>query len=198
MSRSWLLLIGGLAGCGKTSSDAANQAAGTAAAAAAAATSGGLGGVSGGLGGVSGGSAAGGMGQVGVPSVNRKCLPRSFEQADGLCYCQPSALTFCPDGCYDPQTDLDHCGDCNTKCATTQACSGGKCGATPSIVVPAAKAAHHVRADRRSERMLRQRCGANGLEREDLLDLACSRQRRHQVGAGSAQPAAHLEARAGC
>ena len=36
--------------------------------------------------------------------------------------------TCCPDGCFDLQTDPDHCGACQTACANpTPACVGGAC-----------------------------------------------------------------------
>jgi hypothetical protein len=40
----------------------------------------------------------------------------------------PPGMTECGDGiCYDPQNFHDHCGDCNTACATTEWCTQGHC-----------------------------------------------------------------------
>ncbi|MEZ4398737.1 MAG: hypothetical protein R3B06_01865 [Kofleriaceae bacterium] len=43
----------------------------------------------------------------------------------------------CDGVCYDTSTDVDHCGDCTTACATTQVCTDGVCGC-PTIAPPAA------------------------------------------------------------
>ncbi len=104
------------------------------------ATSGGAsstGGASSVAGAATGGSSAGGV-SGGVAPVDGMCSPNSLKHADGLCYCQPDTLTSCPDGCYDPQTDPDHCGDCSTKCAPAATCNAGKCSAVPTVFVPAA------------------------------------------------------------
>ena len=103
-------------------------------------TSGGAGGASS-AGAPSGGKSSGGSSAGGVPGVapvNGTCSPNSVKHPDGLCYCQPDTLTSCPDGCYDPQSDPDHCGDCSTKCAASATCNAGKCSAAPSTFVPAA------------------------------------------------------------
>jgi len=43
----------------------------------------------------------------------------------------PSGLTECSDDiCYDTRVFHEHCGDCNTSCATTEYCAGGHCCAT--------------------------------------------------------------------
>ncbi len=91
------------------------------------------------------GSAAGASGSLatagtggGVAPVDGQCLPGSLKHPDGLCYCQPASLTLCADGCFDLQTDGDHCGNCDTRCEPTQACNAGTCGATPVVLVPAA------------------------------------------------------------
>ena len=97
----------------------------------------GAGGASGGASGATtGGSAGAGMG---VPPVNGMCVPNAVKHAaDGLCYCQPSTLTMCTDGCGDFPTDPDHCGNCTTKCEAAQACTAGKCTASPKVLAPAA------------------------------------------------------------
>ncbi|HXK17311.1 MAG TPA: hypothetical protein VNG33_05905 [Polyangiaceae bacterium] len=56
---------------------------------------------------------------------------------DHKCHCQPASLMQCMDGCFDLPNDPEHCGDCMTKCGPTQACSAGKCGAAPTVLVPA-------------------------------------------------------------
>lgn len=38
-----------------------------------------------------------------------------------------SALASCGSACVNLQTDVNNCGACNTKCATGQSCSAGKC-----------------------------------------------------------------------
>ena len=120
------------------SSDTPNQqpAAGSPGASGSNMTSGGSGG-SGGVatgGGGTGGSAQGG----GLAMVDGHCPPNSLKHADNLCYCQPSTLTACSNGCGDLQTDPDRCGNCDTKCMPSQACAAGKCGAAPTTLVPAA------------------------------------------------------------
>jgi hypothetical protein len=82
-----------------------------------------------------GGATAGGAG-TSFPPVNDKCGANTTKR-NGLCYCQPATLSACADGCGDFQTDADHCGNCETKCAATQACRAGKCTTTPTAVVPA-------------------------------------------------------------
>jgi hypothetical protein len=96
----------------------------------------GAGGVSGGSGGAATGGAAGAG--MGVPPVGGKCVTNAVKHAaDGLCYCQPSTLTMCTDGCGDFPTDPDHCGNCTTKCEAAQACTAGKCTASPKVLAPA-------------------------------------------------------------
>lgn len=51
------------------------------------------------------------------------------------CVCPPSngcdaGLTACNGACVDLQTDPQHCGACNTACATGDTCSGGTCQAS--------------------------------------------------------------------
>jgi hypothetical protein len=75
-----------------------------------------------------------------------KCVPGALAHDDMLCYCQPTTLTQYADGCFDPQTDPDHCGTtCATKCGATQVCSAGKCGVTPTTLVPAAAGCKAIR-----------------------------------------------------
>lgn len=95
---------------------------------------------SGGSGGASAGAAgAAGAGMGKPPGADGKCVPGALKhQDDMLCYCQPASLTYCADGCFDPMIDADHCGTCTTKCLDTQTCTAGKCGASPTVLVPAA------------------------------------------------------------
>lgn len=45
----------------------------------------------------------------------------------------PAGLTLCTDDiCYDTQNFHEHCGGCNTACASTEYCAGGHCCATGS------------------------------------------------------------------
>jgi hypothetical protein len=76
-----------------------------------------------------------------------KCVPGALTHPDDmLCYCQPTTLTQFPDGCFDPQTDPDHCGTpCATKCGPAQVCNAGKCGVTPTTLVPAATGCKAIR-----------------------------------------------------
>jgi hypothetical protein len=90
------------------------------------------------------------MGTVGTgvaKSSAGKCVPGALAHPDDmLCYCQPTTLTQFSDGCFDPQTDPDHCGaPCAAKCGATQVCSAGKCGATPTTFVPAATGCGAIR-----------------------------------------------------
>jgi hypothetical protein len=85
----------------------------------------------------SGGSATGGTG-MGLMMINGMCPPNSVKRMDSLCYCQPTTLSACKDGCGDFMTDPDRCGNCDTKCTTQQTCTAGKCGKDPTVVVPAA------------------------------------------------------------
>jgi hypothetical protein len=89
-----------------------------------------------------GGAASGGGGASsqggGLMMVDGKCPPNSIKHPDMLCYCQPATLTACASGCGDLMTDPDRCGNCDTKCMPTQACSAGKCTPAPTALVPAA------------------------------------------------------------
>jgi hypothetical protein len=87
-------------------------------------------------GGSTGGAAGAGMGRP--PGADGKCLTGESKHTDMLCYCQGTGLTSCSDGCFDQQSDPNHCGMCTTKCSATAACSVGKCGAAPTALVPAA------------------------------------------------------------
>jgi hypothetical protein len=84
-----------------------------------------------------GGSASGGE-TGGMQPVNGMCVLSSSKHSDGLCYCQPSSLTYCADACADVKVDPDHCGSCSTKCSDAQGCIAQKCSNTPSALVPAA------------------------------------------------------------
>ncbi len=105
------------------------------------ATIGGSGAAAGGAG-TSGGSAAGGSGAIATgkaPGPDGKCVVGAFKHMDDmLCYCQPTSLTYCSDGCFDPQVDADHCGACATNCGATQVCNAAKCSAALTTLVPAA------------------------------------------------------------
>jgi hypothetical protein len=79
-------------------------------------------------------SAGGAGGQVGLQLLDGKCPPNSIKRGDLLCYCQPTTLSACADGCGDFDTDPDHCGNCTTKCGPLQACIHGACGAPPALV----------------------------------------------------------------
>ncbi len=94
-----------------------------------------------GTGGGSSGATTGGTGgaPIGVPPVDGKCVTNAVKHvADMLCYCQPSTLTMCANGCGDFQTDPDRCGNCDTKCEAAQACTAGKCTASPKVLAPVA------------------------------------------------------------
>jgi hypothetical protein len=111
----------------------------------------GSGGSSGSTGGTgSAGGSACAMGTVGTgvaKSSAGKCAPGALPHPDDmLCYCQPTTLTQFSDGCFDPQTDPDHCGaPCAAKCGATQICSAGTCGATPATFVPGAAGCGTIR-----------------------------------------------------
>ncbi len=82
-------------------------------------------------------SAAGGPAGTPPDATTGKCVPGALKHPDTLCYCQPTTLTYCTDGCFDPTVDADHCGSCTTKCDATQVCNAGKCSTTPVVFVPA-------------------------------------------------------------
>ena len=95
----------------------------------------------------SGGTSAGGSGgaATGKPPMADGTCGNNTTKRDGLCYCQPSSYTYCSDGCSDLK-DADHCGSCTNKCGDTQGCGGGgKCGATPATLVPAAAGCGTIR-----------------------------------------------------
>lgn len=81
--------------------------------------------------------AGGAGGAVGLQMVDGKCPPNSIKHDDLLCYCQPTTLSACADGCGDFNTDPNHCGNCSTKCGPLQACIHGACGAAPALVADA-------------------------------------------------------------
>ena len=118
---------------GSTSSGASNGGASNAGGSSAGASTGGT------------SSGAGGNAIQGVPPVNDRCVDSSTKHTDGLCYCQPASLTYCPDACADLATDPNHCGTCANKCTDTQACGANKCGATPATLVPAATGCGTIR-----------------------------------------------------
>ncbi len=124
------------AGAAGAVSSAGAPGAGAAGASGAAPASGG-GGASAGTGGMSTAGAAGAVTGT-PPGANNKCVPGALlHTEDMLCYCQPTTFNYCTDGCFDAQSDADHCGSCTTKCGATQVCDAGKCGGTPSTFVPA-------------------------------------------------------------
>ncbi len=41
--------------------------------------------------------------------------------------CSGPEEVLCPDGCFDTQTDLHHCGSCTTVCSSTESCFEGQC-----------------------------------------------------------------------
>jgi len=45
--------------------------------------------------------------------------------SNGTCMCKSGMA--CTDGCFDFQNDLNHCGNCTTKCAADGACVSGAC-----------------------------------------------------------------------
>ena len=89
-------------------------------------------------GGDTGGATTGGATTGGAAGAS-SCGANAVRHAsDGMCYCQPSTLSKCDDGCGDFPTDPNHCGNCTTKCEAAQACNAGKCGASPKALAPAA------------------------------------------------------------
>jgi hypothetical protein len=119
---------------GASTTSAGNGGASTSSGGASTAGSAGSGGPSG-----AGGCASGVSGTGVAKNAAGKCVSGALPHDDMLCYCQPATLTQFADGCFDPQTDPDHCGaPCATHCGATQVCSAGKCGATPTALVPAA------------------------------------------------------------
>ncbi len=139
-----VLLAGGLlincssdSGAVKPNIGGASGAVGTSGSAGAATGGGGMTSTTAGAGGMMSMAGAGPVVVGTPPDAMGKCVPGALPHDDKLCYCQPTTLTYCSDGCFDPQTDADHCGTCTTKCAASQVCNAGKCGATPTVFVPA-------------------------------------------------------------
>ncbi|MEI9950102.1 MAG: expansin EXLX1 family cellulose-binding protein [Pseudomonadota bacterium] len=82
-----------------------------------------------------GGSASGGSGSAGDAnssvggSLSDPCATLTCGAGqvcmNGACACTTGML--CSDGCFDTQSDLNHCGGCSTKCAADGACVSGVC-----------------------------------------------------------------------
>jgi hypothetical protein len=61
----------------------------------------------------------------------------AYPRAGGVCVCQANVPNVCGATCTDTQSDVDHCGDCATKCPAMSVCNKGKCSVPPVVVVPA-------------------------------------------------------------
>ncbi|HEY5372935.1 MAG TPA: expansin EXLX1 family cellulose-binding protein [Polyangiaceae bacterium] len=74
-----------------------------------------------------GGSAAGAIGGGGGAANSCVGVTCGTGQtcSNGTCMCMSGSL--CSDGCFDTQSDQNHCGSCTTKCAADGACVSGKC-----------------------------------------------------------------------
>jgi expansin len=58
------------------------------------------------------------------PCAGVSC-PTGQTCSNGACTCATGMA--CSDGCFDTQEDLNHCGNCTTKCAADGACVSGVC-----------------------------------------------------------------------
>lgn len=85
-------------------------------------------------GGMSGGS-AGGASSAGTGGLNASgCIGNQIkDMATGMCGCPAYAPNFCTDvmKCISQAKDPTHCGDCDTKCPATSACSESMCTTEP-------------------------------------------------------------------
>ncbi|HVZ73435.1 MAG TPA: hypothetical protein VHJ20_13735 [Polyangia bacterium] len=90
-------------------------------------------------GGSGGSTGAGGTTSQGGSGGEAACtIPGQSHHNGGPCACSDDTPMACPTvGCIDPKTDNDHCGGCDTKCSGASQCVNGKCGPTPTTVVPA-------------------------------------------------------------
>jgi hypothetical protein len=92
-------------------------------------------------------STGGSVGGAAASSCSEPCPPGASCNGD-TCQC-PGAQTACPDGCFDLQTDRQHCGGCSTTCR--YGCAAGFCfnqiveaspAATPERIDIAVNATH--------------------------------------------------------
>jgi hypothetical protein len=67
---------------------------------------------------------------MGETCTGNSCSCNSGPSCVGNQICCPAGSTA-GGGCFDPATDPNHCGDCNTRCTPGDACVMGKCVATP-------------------------------------------------------------------
>jgi expansin (peptidoglycan-binding protein) len=75
-----------------------------------------------------GGGSAGGITSTGGTMANPCAAitcPSGQTCSNGSCMCMTGMA--CSDGCFDTQNDLNHCGNCTTKCAADGACVSGAC-----------------------------------------------------------------------
>jgi hypothetical protein len=70
-----------------------------------------------------------------------QCPMQGAFARDSVCVCQKDVPTVCDSVCTDTQTDVDHCGDCATKCPATSVCNQGKCSVPPVVLLPPPAAA---------------------------------------------------------
>jgi hypothetical protein len=124
-----LLVSGSLLACGGTSHDQASP---------------GSGGSSAGVNGQAGsGGQAGGTSDASVdgpvrPDDAGHCpMAGAYPRDGGICVCQSNVPDVCGSVCVNTQTDVDHCGACDTKCPATSVCSQGKCSPPPTVLLPA-------------------------------------------------------------
>jgi hypothetical protein len=86
-------------------------------------------------GGMSGGSTGGesNAGTAGAGGGNGCIGNQIKDMATGMCACPTYAPNFCTDvmKCVSQAKDPTHCGDCDTKCPATSACSESKCTTEP-------------------------------------------------------------------
>lgn len=106
---------GGDGGAGRVGTGGA----GTGGSATGAAPTGGSPGVGGGL-----GLTGGAPGSGGSPACAPACGSGATCNAD-TCVCATEGQTYCPDGCFDLQSDKDHCGSCTATCPS--GCTTGRC-----------------------------------------------------------------------
>ncbi|MDB4980247.1 MAG: hypothetical protein JWM82_999 [Myxococcales bacterium] len=86
-------------------------------------------------------AAAGAGGQSGDaasaihPDDAGRCPMQGAFAHNGVCICQADVPTVCDNVCTDVQNDVDHCGDCATKCPATSVCNQGRCSVPPVVLL---------------------------------------------------------------
>lgn len=74
----------------------------------------------------SGTAGSDGASSSGLPPADDTSTAGTVDDTAEPPVCEGAQL-LCGEACIDPDTDLDHCGGCDSPCATGEVCSGGQC-----------------------------------------------------------------------